>query len=240
MAKASKIISCAKEQIGYEEPNHDNGTKYGAEMDTIYKGFFNGNKNFHDWCCTFVCWLFCHCFGKAVALQLLNMPGGNLGAVVKYFYNYMKSGGMTGDAPKKGAVIFFQNSRGLSHVGVVVDYTATTVTTVEGNSGVGNWFVTEHTYNRKDTYIYGYGYPKYEAEPEPKPEPKYKRDGVYTVTCRGELNLRTGAGTENPVLMKLHKGDKVHCLKVVSQDGKTWLRVDGYCCAVEDGDIYIE
>ena len=240
MAKASKVISYVKEQIGYEEPNHDNYTKYGHLMDTTYSGFFNGKKDGHDWCCTFVCCSFCESFGKAVALKILNMPAGNLSAVVKYFYNYMKGGGMTGYVPKKGAVIFFQNSLGLSHVGIVVDYTETTVTTVEGNSGVGSWFVTEHTYNRKNSYIYGYGYPKYEAEPQPKPEPTYKRDGVYTVVCRGELNLRTGAGTDNPVLMKLHKGDKVHCLKVVKEDGKTWLRVDGYCCATEDGDIYIK
>lgn len=237
---ASKVIDCAISQEGYEEPNHDNHTKYGEQMDTLYSGFFNGKKDYHDWCATFVCWLFCHCFGKYTALKILNMPSGNLSAVCKYFYNYMKNGGMTGAEPKKGAVVFFQNNLGISHVGIVIDYDGEYVTTIEGNAGTGSYFVKRNKYRKTVTYIYGYGYPKYDAEPQPKPEPSYKRDGIYTVRCNGELNLRTGAGTDQKILMKLHKGDKVHCLKVIKEDGKTWLRVDGYCCAVEDGDIYIE
>ena len=76
-------------------------------------------------------------------------------------------------------------------------------------------------------------------EEEPVPLPKYQRDGIYTVKVK-ELNLRTGAGLDNDVLMTLHKGDKVHCLKTVKKDGRTWLRVDGYACGIENGDIYLE
>lgn len=237
MAKASKLIEYALSQVGYEEPHHDNRTKYGELMDTIYSGFFNGKKNGYDWCATFTCCCFCESFGKAVALQILNMPAGNLAAVVKYFYQYMDKGGLTSKEPIKGAVVFFQNAAGLSHVGIVVDYDGEYVTTVEGNAGSGSYFVAKNRYKKSVSYIYGYGYPKYEYEP--KPAPKYVRDGIYTVKCK-ELNLRTGPGLDSPVLMVLHKGYKVHCLKTSKKDGRTWLRVDGYCCGVENGDIYLE
>ena len=237
MAKASDVINYAISQEGYEEPNHDNRTKYGEMMDTVYSGFFNGKKNGFDWCCVFVCCAFCVAYSKAVALKLLNLPAGNLAAVVKYFFDYMKRGGMTGSVPKKGAVVFFQNNKGLSHVGIVIDFDDEYITTIEGNAGPGSYFVKRNKYRREVTYIYGYGYPKYEVEPVPLP--KYQRDGIYTVKVK-ELNLRTGAGLDKDVLMTLHKGDKVHCLKVVKEDGRTWLRVDGYACGIENGDIYLE
>ena len=143
MAKASDVINYAISQEGYEEPHHDNWTKYGEMMDTVYSGFFNGRKNWHDWCCVFVCCCFCVAYSKAVALKLLNLPAGNLAAVVKYFYDYMKRGGMTGSTPKKGAVVFFRNSAGLSHVGIVIDFDDEYVTTIEeGQSFVfknGQW-----------------------------------------------------------------------------------------------------
>ena len=236
MTDQEKIIKCALDQVGYEEPNHDNRTKYGEQMDTIYSGFFNGKKNGYDWCATFSCWLFCHCFGISKALEMLHMPPGNMAAVVKYFYGYLNKAGRTGSTPKKGAVIFFQNSKGLSHVGVVVDFDSEYVTTVEGNAGSGSYFVAKNRYRRTVTYIYGYGYPEYAAEPERE----YKRGEIYTITCKEPLRLRMEPDTGSEILLDLHKGDHVHCLKVVKKDCKTWLRVDGYCCAEENDQVYIE
>ena len=34
MSAITKLIASALSQIGYEEPNHDNGQKYGAYLDT--------------------------------------------------------------------------------------------------------------------------------------------------------------------------------------------------------------
>lgn len=238
MAKASKIIEYVLSQVGYEEGNN-NWNKYAEDIDNNYPLWYGscGKKQNKDWCSVFVDDAFIQTFGLTEAHRLLNRPDNNWGAVVKYAYNYLDKIGRTGKVPKLGATVYFQNSAGLCHTGIVTDFTAETVTTVEGNAGMGSRYVKNNTYNRKSTYIYGYGYPDYEAEPVPEP---YKRDGIYTVTCKGPLRLRTGPSTKDEILLDLSNGDKVHCLKVVKKDGKTWLRVDGYCCAVENGNKYIE
>ena len=239
MSKASSVVEYALSQVGYEEPNHDNHTKYGEMMDTIYKGFFNGRKDYHDWCCTFVCCSMCESYGMDNALSMMGMPKNNLSAVVKYFYNYMNSAGLTGSSPKIGAVIFFQNSEGLSHVGIVVEYDTETVTTVEGNAGTGSFFVVKNKYNRGTTYIYGYGYPKYDEKPEPIPE-TYKKGNTYTVSCKLPLMIRKGASTDYGIIDHLNQGDKVLCDDVViDKDGNTWLKIKGYVCANYHGDKYI-
>ena len=238
MAKASKVISYAKSQVGYEEgPN--NWNKYAEDIDNNHPLWYGscGKKQNLDGCSVFVDDCFIQTYGAAEAHRLLNRPDNNLGAVVKYAYNYLDKIGRTGKEPKLGATVYFQNSKGLCHTGIVVDYTNDYVWTVEGNAGNGSRYVVMNKYNRAAAYIYGYGYPDYETEPKPEP---YKRDGIYTVTCKGPLRLRTGPSTKDEILLDLAKGDKVHCLKVVKKDGKTWLRVDGYCCAVENGNFYIE
>lgn len=240
MAKALKVVEYALSQVGYEEPHHNNWNKYAEDIDTNYPKWYGtcGKKQGLDWCSVFVDDCFIQAYGIVVAHKLLNRPDNNTGAVVKNAYNYLDKIGRTGKEPKLGATVYFQNSKGLCHTGIVVDFTNDYVYTVEGNAGTGSYFVVKNKYRRTTSYIYGYGYPEYEDEP--KPEPKYKRGEIYTVTCKGPLRLRTGPSTKDEILLDLSKGDKVHCLKVVTQDGKTWLRVDGYCCATENGNIYIE
>lgn len=200
---AKKVVEYALSQIGTaEDPLGSNRQKYGALIDStdwyLYK---DGDKtwrhkvNGYDWCTQFVDASFITTFlGIDKARKMLFRPVyNNMGAVVKYAFNYFKAAGRgyTKEEydPKPGDVIYFQNSKGLSHTGIVVDVNDTTVTTVEGNSGKNNWYVAKHNYRKVDDYIYGYGHPDYD-EPGPEPTPKKngweKEDGKWYFYKDGE------------------------------------------------------
>ena len=249
MSNASEIVRFALSQVGTcEDPKGTNKTKYGAYIDSVpwylYKEYnreWIHKVNGEQWCSTFVDYCYVYNYGLEEARKILNRPNyNNYGAVVKYSYNYLKSAGCAWPkeqhSPAPGDIIYFQNSAGLSHVGIVTEVKDGRVYTVEGNSGTNTWYVAKHNYSLTDSYIYGYVAPRYDA----KPEPYYVRDGIYTVTCKGPLRLRTGASIKDDILLDLSNGDKVHCLKVVKSGGRTWLRVDGWCCAEENGIKYIE
>lgn len=167
----SKVVEYALSQVGYEEPNHDNGNKYSADIDENYPDWYNGKKNYYDWCTCFVDDCFLQCYGLETARKMLYRPKKSLGAGCIYAVRYYKNANAFGNTPKIGAVIYFQRGGEASHTGIVVSFTDTTVTTVEGNAGRGNWFVVKNTYNRNSSYIYGYGYPGYNEEPAPQPTP---------------------------------------------------------------------
>lgn len=251
MVDYKKLVESALSQIGYEEPNHDNHQKYGHEIDTLWPTWYNGKKDGFDWCTQFVDWNFLNTFGYDTAKALLCRPDKNYGAVVKYAYNYFNNKKQTGSVPKVGAVIYFQNSKGLSHTGIVVAYDETTVTTVEGNSGKGNYFVVKNVYKRTSTYIYGYGYPDYDnVGPQPGPEPGPKTlDGytvgeLYEVICRENLNVRTAATVDSVKVTSLPKGTQI-VAKALTRDTSqnTWMRIEGkvsgWICCIWKGDKYV-
>lgn len=253
MVDYRKVVDCALSQVGYEEPNHDNHQKYGHEIDTIWPTWYNGKKDGFDWCTQFVDWNFLTTYGYDASKILLNRPDKNFGAVVKYAYNYLNAKGRTGNEPRHGAVIYFQNARGLSHTGIVVDFDSTTVTTVEGNSGRGNYFVVKKKYQRNDSYIYGYGYPLYEEvnpQPSPDPDPKtldgYKVGEKYEVTCKDTLNVRTAASVVNTTIITALKPGTQFVARALTRDdsGNTWMRIDnpvaGWICCIFDGDKYVK
>ena len=249
MISYKRVIDCAKSQIGYEEPNHDNKQKYGEYIDnTDWYLYKDGDRtwrhliNGYDWCTQFVDWNFLVTYGMETARKLLNRPVyNNYGAVVKYQYNYMKNAGWVGKTPKLGAVIYFQNSKGLSHVGIVISYTDTTVTTVEGNAGKGSYFVATNTYNRSSSYIYGYGYPCYE-DVEPQPTPEYEVGKPYEVICNENLNVREKPTTvDSKIITSYPKGTQVICRGTdTEKNGNVWMRVsEGWICCVFGGYRYV-
>lgn len=230
MSAVEKLIASALSQIGYEEPNHDNGQKYGEFIDTttwyLYK---EGSKtwvhkvNFYDWCTQFVDWNFISCFGIDTARKILNRPDyNNYGAVVKYQYKYFEQVGRTGKTPKRGAVIFFQNSDGLCHVGIVSDFDNETVTTVEGNAGRGNYFVVQNRYKLTDKYIYGFGYPDYEAATK-YPEPPFMAHNILKGVA---IKSNPYGGTDNIIgYIQLNKYVQIEALAGVSGD---FGKITGY------------
>lgn len=174
-----RVVEFALSQVGYEEdPPGSNKQKYGAMLDQmpwyLYK---DGSKewihkvNSFDWCTQFVDSCFILTYTIDIARKMLYRPKyNNYGAVVRYAFEYFKSVGKgwkkEDHEPKVGDVIYFQNSKGLSHTGIVVSVGSDTVTTVEGNAGTGNNFVKKNTYKKITSYIYGYGEPGYDEEEE--------------------------------------------------------------------------
>lgn len=103
---------------------------------------------------------------KQTTYYVLYQPSSNnCSAVVSYMAGYFKSAGKYYTSVKDleiGDIVFFQNSKGLSHVGICVDWSDTkkTITTIEGNH---NDKVDYGTYNYSDFggYIAGLGKPRY-------------------------------------------------------------------------------
>jgi hypothetical protein len=189
MTEAEMIVKYALSQIGTaENPLGSNKQKYGAYLDEIpWYLYKDGSKtwihkvNGFNWCTSFHDASFVITLGIDRAREVLYRPVyNNYGAVVKYAYNYYKAAGAVGNKPKKGCSIFFQNSQGLSHIGIVVDFTDTTVTTVEGNTssnGKTSWYVAKKTYKLSDSYIYGFGYPQYkDVKPDSYPDTPFKME----------------------------------------------------------------
>ena len=258
MTAAEKLISYVISQIGTaEDPLGSNKQKYGALIDStdwyLYK---DGNKtwrhlvNGYDWCTQFVDASFITTFTIDKARKILFRPTyNNFGAVVKYAFNYFKIAGRgytkEEHDPQPGDVIYFQNSKGLSHTGVVIEVTSTKVTTVEGNSGTQSYYVAKHTYSKTSSYIYGYGCPDYESvdpEPDPKELDGYKVGNTYEVVCDDSLMIRKGPGQSYDKVGELHKGDKIVCQALRHDaDLNTWLQFDkGWSCGLYKGTRYID
>ena len=257
MTAREKIVAYAISQIGTaEDPLGSNKQKYGALIDStdwyLYK---DGNKtwrhlvNGYDWCTQFVDASFITTFTIDKARKMLFRPTyNNYGAVVKYAFNYFKNAGKGFKkeeySPKAGDVIYFQNSAGLSHTGIVIDVSSGNVTTVEGNSGKNSYYVAKHTYNKSSSYIYGYGVPDYDETPEPDPKEMdgYKVGNTYEVVCNDPLMIRKGPGTSYAKVGELKKGDKIVC-KALRHDASmnTWLEHDkGWSCGLYQGQRYID
>ena len=170
-----KIIELALSEVGYKEKasnkdledetanaGHANFNKYANFIDSRYPTFYNGKKNGFDWCAVFVDYLFLKCYGYEDALRLTCQPEKSLGASCTMDSRYYKEAKRFGNSPRIGAQIFFSSDGNTCyHTGIVVDYTDTTVTTVEGNVSDS---VQKKTYERTDNKIYGYGYPDYTAD----------------------------------------------------------------------------
>lgn len=176
MANANELVEFALSYVGTaENPLGSNKQPFGAYIDTtdwyLYK---SGDKtwrhlvNGYDWCTQYHDFCFLKKFGIDKARKMLGRPVyNNYGAVVKYQVQYMKAINRFGSTPKKGCSIYFKNSAGPSHIGIVYDYDNSYVYTVEGNAGNHCWYVVKGKYNRNYSRILGYGYPIYDTEPTP-------------------------------------------------------------------------
>ena len=197
MAKAETVIDLANFFVGTrEDPPGSNRQPFGEDIDKNY----NGNKNGYDWCTQFHDDMFLRAYGEAEARRLLCRPNAsyNLGAVVKYAYNYYASENRIGYKPRVGCSIFFKNDRGLSHIGIVWKYDNKYVYTYEGNSGTNHEFVTSDKYLLTDGRIAGYGYPAYEEEDAPY---EYPRKAVI----KRKILRAAGWFACDPLLRRFHR-----------------------------------
>ena len=161
------VLDLAKRQIGYTETG-TNHTKYSAYFDDP-KGawqWFCTKAQGCEWCSIFICWLFCQneIMGPKKARSFLGCPEPdmNFAKVVKYLWQYMdKKGYKVSGTTKPGDIIFFKNSKGISHVGIIEKVDDKNIISIEGNKGNA---VKRVTHGRTVSTIYGFMRPKYEAE----------------------------------------------------------------------------
>lgn len=170
MYDKNRVIATAEAELGYHEKasnvslddkaannGSNNWTKYARDLDAI-GDFYNGDKNSFPWCDVFVDWCFVRTYGLEAALKLLCQPRRSAGAGCYYSAMYYKQRGQFHTSgPQPGDQIFFAYRSGeVSHTGLVVAVSGSTVTTIEGNSSDQ---VARRTYALGTGTIHGYGRP---------------------------------------------------------------------------------
>jgi hypothetical protein len=150
-----------------------------------------------------------------------------------------------------GDVVYFGKRGEESHVGLIVDLDRdengdiTRIYTIEGNKGDK---VDSGSYSVNYSRISGIGHLRYDdyyddleekteepapaeptPEPAPDPEPKPEEPTKQMTVCvNTRLNVRWGAGTDNPIKYQLQNGETVQIYE--EQDG--WARIgdDAWVC----------
>ena len=173
-----KVIDIALGEVGYLEKKSNsqlddktanagfnNYTKYARDL--YAEGYYNGTKQSVAWCDVFVDWCFYKAFGKSIGQQL-TCQTGDLGASCTYSAQYYKNNDQFGTTPMIGAQIFFGDSLGCTHTGIVYDYDDSKVYTIEGNTSTSEGVdpngggVCKKSYDLSYSKIVGYGYPLYD------------------------------------------------------------------------------
>lgn len=181
-----KVLAVATAEIGYLEKSKaayqknpailddkvagagsDNYTKYGRDMHKIYPYVMDFPAY---WCDAFVDWCFYKAYGIATAKSLLCGNFDDYTVASCQMYQNKKA---LGTVPKIGSQVFFtRNGRvsGCHHTGLVVGVTATTFTTIEGNTSGASGVVANGGGVAKKTYKTAdyagrvlFGYPKYDT-----------------------------------------------------------------------------
>ena len=154
MATVNEFVTTAQHQIGYKESG-TNITKYSEDFDTKYWQFFNTKKQGAEWCSIFVHWCAVKTIGKDKTLKFFGeTPKTNAAAGVGYFWDYLKAKGYKSSAAnaKMGDIIFFKNTKGISHVGIVEKVDSKNIISIEGNKSNS---VKRCTHSKTSSTIYG-------------------------------------------------------------------------------------
>ena len=154
MATVNEFVTTAQHQIGYKESG-TNITKYSEDFDTKYWQFFNTKKQGAEWCSIFVHWCAVKTIGKDKTLKFFGeTPKTNAAAGVGYFWDYLKAKGYKSSAAKAkmGDIIFFKNTKGISHVGIVEKVDSKNIISIEGNKSNS---VKRCTHSKTSSTIYG-------------------------------------------------------------------------------------
>jgi hypothetical protein len=155
MITHTAFLNAARSELGYtESPSGSNRTKFAAEA---------GHANGQPWCATFL---------VAIARRVgLRLPSES--AYTPAMANGFRSAGRWHSSPAPGDLAFFDfpgdSKARIQHVGIVESSTATTVTSIEGNTapgtagsqdnGGGVWRRT-----RPRSHVVGYGRPDFTVQ----------------------------------------------------------------------------
>ncbi|WP_411120612.1 peptidoglycan-binding protein [Streptomyces sp. x-19] len=165
MGDAQKIINIAKPEAGYHEGraggHWNNDQKYSDQVPGLEW------SDFQAWCATFVSW----CAMKAGLAALYPRTASCLTGV-----SWFKQRKRFSAYPAIGAQVFYGNGGG-AHTGLVYDYDATWIFTIEGNTNADGSAEGDGVYLKKrrrtDSYVFGYGYPAF-AEGIQSADPAWK------------------------------------------------------------------
>lgn len=163
-----KVCDTAEAEVGYREGfangHHNNIEKYAGQVPGLE--WANGQP----WCAVFVSWVAM----KAGASDLFprtascDVAGG-----------WFKARGQWSEFPKVGSQVFYGTASDLNHTGVVIDFDATVIVTVEGNTNDSGSREGDGVYRkvrrRRDAFVQGYGHPAYPAVVPPRPPTKLAR-----------------------------------------------------------------
>ncbi len=149
MATADQLIAWAYGQVGTKEtPADSNRQPYAACA---------GHANGQPWCATFLC-----CGAKTVGLVLPNWSAytPTLALGFRDAHGWYAT-------PERGDFVFFDfpdSETRIQHVGLVVKFTAASLTTIEGNTSAGsdtNGGQVQERTRQRNSWIVGYGRPNY-------------------------------------------------------------------------------
>ena len=126
----TKLLKLARKELGEREyPPNSNNIKY----NTAYYGREVSGSNL-AWCAVFVWWLFRECGMEELYY------GGKKTAYVPALISWARREGLVVKTPRPGDLICFDfNGNGTAdHIGVCESFDGSQVTTIDGNTGVGN------------------------------------------------------------------------------------------------------
>ena len=263
-----KMVEIALAEVGYLQKKSNsnlysktgnagsnNYTKYGYQLHKIQ----SSNMDFPAaWCDAFVDWVVletCKAFGRGIA-EARKVICGDFDDYTVYSANYYKKKNRWfTKQPKKGDQIFFKNSSGICHTGIVYKVDSSTVYTVEGNtsnaSGVvaNGGGVAKKSYSLGYSKIAGYGRPdwseivgtevkvsdslkpatsasSFTATGKVYPNKTSKFKGVVTASS---LNVRAWAGVDEKKVSfsPLLKGKEIQvCDSILDTQGNTWYYIN--------------
>lgn len=158
----NKVIQIALAEVDYLEKasNKDlysktanagdkNYTKYGYEMHKISPAVMDFPA---PWCDAFVDWCFVQAFGIDMAKTLLHSFDDYTVQSAQYF----KNNGEWYSKPQRGDQIFFKNSSGICHTGLVYSVDNNYVYTIEGNTSSAPGVEANGGCVRRKAYSLGY------------------------------------------------------------------------------------
>jgi GH25 family lysozyme M1 (1,4-beta-N-acetylmuramidase) len=149
-----RIKKTASDEVGYREKqvkgSFNNDTKFADEVPGLEWA------DFQPWCATFVSWVALRAGVPELYPRTASCDQAGL---------WWKARKRWSEYPARGAQVFYGSPRDLNHTGIVIDFTDTTITTVEGNTNntgarEGNGVYLKKR-QRRDDNVVGYGYPMF-------------------------------------------------------------------------------
>lgn len=152
---ADRMTAIAKGEVGYHEGRSgghwNNREKYAAQV----PGLAWVSDGGYPWCAVFIAWV---AMKAGVADLFPRTASTDFGA------GWFKERGQWSEYPAVPAQVFFGTNGDMYHTGLVIDFDADSITTVEGNTNTSGSaegdgvYIKRHL--RRDVHVQGYGYPK--------------------------------------------------------------------------------